>query len=58
MRSRPDVEIPDKDFFRIGEVARITGLESYVLRFWEEEFGALKPAKSKSGQRVYTRKDI
>ncbi len=52
------VEIPDKVFFRIGEVARITGVKPYVLRFWESEFKSLKPAKSGSGQRRYRRGDI
>ncbi len=52
------VAIPDKVFFRIGEVAEITGVQAYVLRFWEKEFGALRPQKSKSGQRRYRRADI
>lgn len=55
---QPPVEIPDKVFFRIGEVARITGVKPYVLRFWEGEFNSLKPAKSASGQRRYRRPDI
>jgi len=54
----PQVEIPDKVFFRIGEVARITGVKPYVLRFWESEFKSLKPGKSKSGQRRYRRTDV
>lgn len=49
---------PGKLFYKIGEVSRIAGIESYVLRYWETEFHFLKPRKSKSGQRVYTRKDI
>ena len=53
-----DVEIPNKVFFRIGEVARITGVKAYVLRYWETEFGALRPQKSPSGQRRYRRSDI
>ena len=55
---QPQIEIPDKVFFRIGEVARITGVKPYVLRFWESEFKSLKPAKSGSGQRRYRRGDI
>src|SRR5438094_7921694 len=51
-------EIPDKLFFRIGEVCEIVGVEPYVLRFWETEFPNLAPEKSKSGHRVYKRKDI
>jgi len=48
----------DKLFYKIGEVSRLTGLESYVLRYWETEFPALRPRKSSGGQRVYTRKDV
>ncbi len=47
-----------KQFFRIGEVSRLTGLEPYVLRYWETEFPQIKPDKSKSGQRLYTRQDL
>src|SRR5689334_25358064 len=51
-------QIPDKLFFRIGEVCKIVEVEPFVLRFWESEFPNLAPQKSKSGQRVYKRKDI
>src|SRR5437899_3103487 len=51
-------EIPDKLFFRIGEVCKIVDIEPFVLRFWETEFPNLAPQKSKSGHRVYKRKDI
>ncbi len=50
--------IPDKLFFKIGEVADIAGLEQHVLRYWEDEFDQLKPTKNKSGQRLYQRKDV
>ena len=50
--------IPDKLFYKIGEVSKITGVESYVLRYWETEFPFLKPRKNKSGQRVYVKKDL
>ncbi len=50
--------IPDKMAFKIGEVADILGLKSYVLRFWETEFDVLRPKKSKSNQRVYERRDV
>ena len=50
--------IPDKLFFKIGEVADIAGLEQHVLRYWEEEFEQLKPTKNKSGQRLYQKKDV
>ncbi len=49
---------PEKLFYKIGEVSRIVGVETYVLRYWETEFPFLSPKKSKSGQRVYTKKDI
>lgn len=51
-------EIPDKLFFRIREVTEITGVKPHVLRYWESEFSRLSPRKSRSGQRVYQRKDI
>jgi DNA-binding transcriptional MerR regulator len=50
--------LPDKLFYKIGEVSRITGVETYVLRYWETEFPFLKPRKNRSGQRVYVKKDI
>ena len=53
-----DVTIPDKLYFRIGEVSRLCGLPSYVLRFWESEFAQLKPSKSSTGQRMYRRLDV
>ena len=49
---------PSKLFYRIGEVSRISGLEPYVLRYWETEFPHLRPEKRKSGQRLYTKKDL
>ena len=51
-------EIPDKLYFRIGEVARLCSLPSYVLRFWESEFPQLKPNKSGTGQRLYRKRDV
>jgi DNA-binding transcriptional MerR regulator len=50
--------IPDKSYFRIGEVAKLTGIEAYVLRYWETEFKELAPPKSKSDQRMYRRRDV
>jgi len=50
--------IPDKPRFRIGEVARIAGVKPHVLRYWESEFGVLRPGKSRSGQRIYRRHDV
>src|ERR1019366_5465267 len=54
----PLPEIPDKLYFRIGDVARLAGIKPYVLRFWETEFPALGPKKSGTGHRLYRRKDV
>ena len=51
-------EIPDKLYFRIGEVSRLVGIKPYVLRFWESEFPGLGPKKSGTGHRLYRRKDV
>src|SRR5579863_4761350 len=51
-------EIPDKLYFRIGEVSELLGVEPYVLRYWESEFPALAPKKSGTGHRLYRRKDV
>src|SRR5215216_1869195 len=53
-----DRQIPNKLFFKIGEVCEITDTQPYVLRYWESEFPALAPAKNSSGQRIYRRRDI
>src|SRR5438105_15842232 len=53
-----EVIIPDRLYFRIGEVSRLCGLPSYVLRFWETEFNQLKPSKSGTGQRMYRKIDV
>jgi DNA-binding transcriptional MerR regulator len=50
--------VPDKLYYRIGEVARLCGVETYVLRFWETEFPQLKPNKSGAGQRLYRRREV
>jgi DNA-binding transcriptional MerR regulator len=50
--------IPDKLFFRIGEVSQLVGVEPYVLRYWESEFPGLSPKKSNTGQRMFRRKDV
>jgi DNA-binding transcriptional MerR regulator len=52
------VEVPDKLYFRIGEVAALTSLKPSILRFWETEFKQLSPVKSSSGQRLYSRKNV
>ena len=51
-------KIPNKLFFRIGEVCELTDTQPYVLRYWESEFPSLAPAKNNSGQRIYRRRDI
>lgn len=53
-----EIVIPEKLYFRIGEVAELCGLPAYVLRFWETEFPQLKPTKSSTGQRMYRRADV
>jgi DNA-binding transcriptional MerR regulator len=53
-----EIVVPDKLYFRIGEVSRLCRLQAYVLRFWETEFPQLKPVKSSTGQRMYRRKDV
>src|SRR5438105_5910692 len=50
--------LPDKLYFRIGEVAHIVGVEPHVLRYWETEFRAIRPEKSRKGQRIYSRRDV
>ena len=51
-------EIPDKLYFKIGEVSELLGVEPYVLRYWETEFRTLSPKKSGTGHRLYRRKDV
>ena len=53
-----EAPIPDKLFFRIGEVADLTGVPPYVLRYWESEFKLLRPKKNHAGQRVYRKHDL
>lgn len=53
-----EILIPEKLYFRIGEVARLCRLPAYVLRFWETEFPQLKPVKSSTGQRMYRKRDV
>jgi len=53
-----EILVPDKLYFRIGEVASLCRLPAYVLRFWETEFPQLKPVKSSTGQRMYRKRDV
>src|SRR5436309_14665200 len=55
---QPGPEIPDKLYFKIGEVSELLGVEAYVLRYWESEFPVLSPKKSGTGHRLYRRKDV
>jgi DNA-binding transcriptional MerR regulator len=57
-RASQSTAIPDRLYFKIGDVARICGLETYVLRFWESQFPQLKPNKSGTGQRLYRRREV
>lgn len=50
--------IPDRLYFKIGDVAELCGVETYVLRFWESQFPQLRPNKSGTGQRLYRRRDV
>ena len=56
--SEKGITIPDKLYFRISEVSKLTGLEPYVLRYWESEFKLIKPVRTKSRHRLYRRKDL
>jgi DNA-binding transcriptional MerR regulator len=53
-----DFQIPDKLYYKIGEVAKFTGVKTHVLRYWESEFNAIRPNKSRSNQRLYRRQDV
>jgi DNA-binding transcriptional MerR regulator len=52
------VHLPQKLYFRIGEVARLLEVKPHVIRFWEKEFKSLRPKKSAAGQRIFSRKDV
>lgn len=52
------MDIPDKLYYKIGEVATILNVKTHVLRYWETEFSVLRPVKSRSNQRLYRRKDV
>ena len=61
MRKKPppaDGNIPDKLYFKIGEVSKISGLPAYVLRFWESEFPSIRPKRTPTGHRLYRRSDV
>ncbi len=58
MRVAGDPRVPDKAQFRIGEVAKIARVQPHVLRYWESEFGQLRPSKNRAGHRLYSRGDV
>lgn len=58
MEKADQVELPNKLYFRIGEVAKILGVKPYVLRYWETEFSVLKPGKTPSRHRLYRKRDV
>lgn len=53
-----DGSIPDKSYFRIGEVSRLLGVQPYVIRYWETEFKTIRPVRTRSDQRLYRRRDV
>jgi DNA-binding transcriptional MerR regulator len=53
-----DANLPDKAYFRIGEVSKLLQVEPYVIRFWETEFKSVKPVRATSGHRLYRKKDV
>ena len=53
-----DIIIPDKAYFRIGEVSKILNVEPHVIRYWETEFSTVKPVRTKTAQRLYRNKDV
>lgn len=53
-----DISIPDKIYFKIGEVSAVVGIPAYVLRFWETEFHQIRPKRTSSGQRLYRKRDL
>jgi DNA-binding transcriptional MerR regulator len=58
MMVRPSIAIPEKLFFKIGEVCELAGVQAHVLRYWESEFPMLAPQKNRAGQRVYRKRDV
>ena len=53
-----ELELPDKLYFKIGEVAKLVGVKPYVLRYWETEFSVVRPGKTRSHHRLYRRRDV
>ncbi len=57
-RAPDPAPVAEKKYFRVREVAELLGVEPHVLRYWEQEFGSIRPKKSRGGQRIYDRKDV
>jgi DNA-binding transcriptional MerR regulator len=57
-KKNPETSLPDKLYFKVGEVSRIADVPAYVLRFWETEFPRIRPKRTPSGQRMYRRRDV
>lgn len=57
-KPQPPPELPDKLYFKIGEVSQLTGIPAYVLRFWESEFKQINPGRTQTGQRQYKKSDV
>ena len=58
LKPQPPPELPDKLYFKIGEVSNLAGIPTYVLRFWESEFKEINPRRTPSGQRQYRKSDV
>ena len=58
MSDESPLQLPDRLYFKIGEVARLVGVKPYVLRYWETEFSVVRPGKTRSKHRLYRRKDV
>ncbi len=58
MEKKIDPSIPEKLYYKIGEVSQITGVEPYILRYWESEFKIVTPIRTNSKQRLYRKKDL
>ncbi len=52
------ITLPDKLFFKIGEISQLTGVKPHILRYWEQEFKFLRPQKNKNGQRIYQKQEV
>ncbi len=58
MEKKPSPSLPEKLYYKIGEVSQITGVEPYVLRYWDSEFKIISPVRTNSKQRLYRKRDL